>query len=355
MKAAQEVMPQTGVVPVLRALGLSVATYYRRQQPAAPPSPRPTPARALSPEERQVVLGTLHEPRFVDRAPAEIVATLMGEGTYRCSERTMYRILEEEHELRERRDQLRHPAYAKPELMATAPNQVWSWDITKLMTHVKFHYLYLYVVMDIFSRHVVGWLLAEHENGRLAERLVRETCHKQGVNPVTLHSDRGAPMRSKPLVQLLSALDIARSYSRPQVSNDNPFSEAAFKTLKYHPTFPDRFGGLDDGLMFCRSFFPWYNTEHHHSALQYLTPSDVHHGRAEQVLQQRHQLMLQAYQAHPERFVGGAPRLRQLDRVVYLNPPTRGAVGAVDPVGQASSGPQVHSPLSHSATKEDLH
>ena len=329
MSAATAVMPSTGVTPILEALGLSVATFYRNRQPASPPRPRPTPARALSADERQSVLAVLHEERFIDQAPAEVVATLLGEGRAPCSERTMYRILEAHHEVRERRDQLRHPVYTKPELIAVAPNDVWSWDITKLMTFVKFQYLYLYVIIDIYSRYVVGWLLAEHENAVLAERLVKETCEKHGATPTHLHADRGPPMKSKLLSQLLTDLDINRSHSRPYVSNDNPFSESAFKTLKYHPTFPDKFGGLEHGLAHCRSYFHWYNTEHHHSALKYLTPHEVHYGKADEVLQRRHQVMTQAYLAHPERFVGGAPRLQSLDRAVYINRPPLLAPGAI--------------------------
>jgi len=355
MTGAVEIMPEVGITPVLAALGLSVATFFRRRKQQAAPAVRPTPARALSTEEKQAVLDVLHEPRFVDQAPAEVVATLLGEGRHLCSERTMYRILEANQEVRERRDQLRHPAYTKPELIATAPNQVWSWDITKLMTHVRFQYLYLYVIIDIFSRYVVGWLLAEHENAKLAERLVGETCEKHQVTPAYLHSDRGSPMKSKLLSQLLSELDIARSHSRPHVSNDNPYSESAFKTLKYHPSFPDKFGGLDHGLGHCRSFFPWYNEHHHHSGLKYLTPYEVHYGKADQVLKNRHEAMLKAYQAHPERFIGGLPQLQELDRAVYINPPQpqQKPAGAVDPVGRASPGPQVHSPHEHPGRSRD--
>ena len=326
MNAANSIMPTTGVVAILVALGLSVATFYRRRQPKMPGQPRPTPARALSLEERQNVLSFLHEPRFVDKAPAEIVATLLEEGQFPCSERTMYRILEAHGEVKERRDQLRHPAYTKPELIAQAPNEVWSWDITKLKTWVKFEYLYLYVILDIYSRYVVGWLLAESESATLAERLVKETCEKHGITPAHLHADRGSPMKSKLLSQLLVELDIERSHSRPHVSNDNPFSESQFKTLKYHPTFPDRFGGLEDGLTFCRSFFPWYNNEHHHSGLAYLTPRQVHYGQADEVLRQRHEVLMAAYRAHPERFVGGPPRVPRLTRAVYINPPSTPAL-----------------------------
>jgi putative transposase len=322
MNAATNVMPTTGVVAILVALGLSVATFYRRRKPAQPRSSRPSPARALSAEEREGVLALLHEPRFVDKAPAEVIATLLEEGRFPCSERTMYRILQANNEVRERRDQLRHPAYTKPELIAVGPNDVWTWDITKLRTHVKFQYLYLYVIIDIFSRYVVGWLLAENESAQLAQRLVKETCDKHGVTPGHLHAARGPAMKSKLLSQLLAQLDIQRSLSRPHVSNDNPFSESQFKTLKYHPSFPDKFGGLDDGLAFGREFFPWYNEHHHHSALAYLTPSQVHFGHAEEALRQRHEVLMNAYRAHPERFVGGPPQLPALPRAVFINPPT---------------------------------
>jgi putative transposase len=326
MTAATTSMPTTGVVAILAALGLSVATFYRRRQPKVQKQPKPTPARALSHEERQNVLALLHDVRFVDKAPAEILATLLEEGQYPCSERTMYRILAAHGEVKERRDQLRHPAYTKPELIAQAPNEVWSWDITKLKTWVKFEYLYLYVILDIYSRYVVGWLLAENESATLAERLVKETCEKHGSTPAHLHADRGSPMKSKLLSQLLVELDIGRSHSRPHVSNDNPFSESQFKTLKYHPTFPDKFGGLEHGLTFCRSFFPWYNAEHHHSGLAYLTPRQVHYGQADEVLRQRYEVLMTAYREHPERFVGGPPRVPSLARAVYINPPSAQAI-----------------------------
>jgi putative transposase len=328
MNAALQVVPRAGVVPVLSAMGLSVATFYRRQRHGPQlVRPRPPPASALSPGEQTAALALLHSEQFADKAPAEVVATLLEEGQYVCSERTMYRLLAKHGEVRERRDQLRHPAYTKPELVATAPNQVWSWDITKLKTHAKWVYLYLYVVLDIFSRYVVGWMLAEHENGAHAERLMRETIERQGVKPgqLVVHADRGQPMRSKRLSQLLADLDVTRSHSRPHVSDDNPFSESQFKTLKYHPGFPDRFGGHDDGLAHCRKFFPWYNDEHHHSGLAYLTPRQVHLGNADAALQRRHELMLAVYAKHPTRFIGGLPRLTTLPRAVYINPPAPSA------------------------------
>ena len=242
--AAQPLAVRVGVVPACQALGVSRATFYRRRRSTpGRQQPRPTPARALCGAEREQVLDVLAGPRFVDRAPAEVVATLLDEGHYLCSERTMYRILAADQPVRERRNQREHPRYAKPELVATAPNQTWCWDITKLLGPTKWTYFYLYVVLDIFSRYAVGWMVADRENSALAGRLIEESCHKQGVQPqvLTLHFDRGAPMTSKCTAQLLADLGVSRSLSRPQVSDDNPFSEAQFKTLKYHPGFPGRF------------------------------------------------------------------------------------------------------------------
>ena len=235
----------------------------------------------------------------------------------------MYRVLAEAGEVRERRDQARHPAYAKPELVATAPNQVWSWDITKLKGPVAYLYFSLYVILDLFSRYVVGWMVAAHESARLAERLIAATCQKQGIGPhqLTIHADRGAPMRSKLVADLCADLRIAASHSRPRVSNDNPFSEAQFWTFKYRPEFPDRFGSIEDARAISHALFGWYNDAHHHSGLRYLTPADVHHGRAAAILEARHRPRLAAYAAHPERFVHGPPRLERLPHAVWINPP----------------------------------
>lgn len=314
-----------GVKPLCDALGVPRETYYRRLRP---PKPRPVTTRALSPRalsplERTAVLDVLRTERFVDRAPTEVFATLLDEGTYHCSTRTMYRILSENREVRERRDQLAHPAYKKPEQMATAPNQVWSWDITKLLGPVKWSYFYLYVVLDIFSRYVVGWMLARSERALLARRLIRECCVRHDVVPgqLVLHADRGSPMRSRTLAQMLVDLGVEASFSRPQVSNDNPFSEAHFKTLKYWPGFPDRFGSFEDANLLCRRFFPWYNDEHRHTGLVGLTPAQVHFGRAGEVLKHRERVMRAAFERHPERFVGGAPRVAQLPAAVWINPP----------------------------------
>ena len=310
MIAVQPLAAQVGVAPACQALGVSRATFYRRQRSTpGHRQPRPTPARALCEAEREQILDVLAGPRFVDRAPAEVVATLLDEGHYLCSERTMYRILAADQPVRERRNQREHPQYTKPELVATAPNQTWSWDITKLLGPTKWTYFYLYVVLDIFSRYAVGWMVADRENSALAGRLIEETCHKQGVQPqvLTLHSDRGAPMTSKCTAQLLADLGVTRSLSRPQVSDDNPFSEAQFKTLKYHPGFPGRFHDITAAIAFCRTFFPWYNTEHRHGGIAMLTPDDVHHNRTQSVLEQRGRTLQAAWTRHPERFVRGIP------------------------------------------------
>jgi putative transposase len=321
--AAAELAQDVGVKPACAALGVSRATYYRRQSPPPPQQPRPTPARALSQAERDVVLATLDSDRFVNSAPEAVHATLLDEGKYLCSPRTMYRLLNARAPVRERRDQLRHPSYRKPELVADAPNQVWSWDITKLLGPKKWTYYYLYVLLDLYSRYVVGWMVADRENSALASRLITETCDKHGVSPdeLTLHSDRGAPMTSKCTAQLLADLGVTQSLSRPQVSDDNPFSEAQFKTLKYRPGFPRRFDDIGHARSHCQDFFPWYNDEHRHGGIAMLTPGDVHYGNADQVLAVRQTALDAAYAAHPERFPNGPPTVKQLPAAVYINPP----------------------------------
>ena len=315
--------PRFSIGSTCAAMGLARSTYYRTIRPRYGPHCRRTPNRALSRQERQGALTVLHEPRFVDRAPAEVYATLLDEGQYFCSERTMYRILAENQEVRERRDQLRHPNYHKPELLATAPNQVWSWDITKLLGPVKWTYFYLYVLLDIYSRYVAGWLLAREENSSLAKRLIEESCRKQGIFPgqLIIHSDRGSPMTSKPVALMLSDLGVTKSLSRPQVSNDNPYSEAQFKTLKYRPSFPNRFGSVQDARAFCREFFTWYNTEHRHSGIGLMTPEAVHQGRASEITAARQQTLFAAYRHHPERFVRRPPSPPVLPSAAWINPP----------------------------------
>ena len=324
MNAAHGLAEQVGVAPACRALGVARATFYRKTRPGTgQQQPRKTPARALSPSEREAVREVLYAPCFVDRAPGEIVATLLDDKTYLCSERTMYRVLAQEGAKRERRSQLRHPSYTKPELMAAAPNEVWTWDITKLLGPQKWIYSYLYVILDLFSRYVVGWMVADKENASLASRLIEESCSKHAVRPeiLTLHSDRGSPMTAKCTAQLLADLGVTQSLSRPRVSDDNPFSEAQFKTVKYHPGFPGRFAGQPDAVDYCRSFFPWYNHEHRHAGIAMLTPADVYFGRAMMILAQRQQVLDQAYQAHPDRFPRGRPRVPALPEAVYINPP----------------------------------
>ena len=262
MKAVEQLASSVGTSRACQALSVPRASFYRRKKSRGgnqAPSARPRPTRALSEHEREKVLGVLHSERFVDKAPAEVYSALLDEGVYHCSIRTMYRILSDSQEVRERRNQLRHPTYQKPELLATASNQVWSWDITKLLGPAKWTYFYLYVILDIFSRYVVGWMVASCESAELAQRLIRETVQKQGIleNQLIIHSDRGPAMKSHGVAQLLGSLGVTKSHSRPHVSNDNPFSESQFKTLKYRPDFPDRFGSQEHARSFCQDFFPW--------------------------------------------------------------------------------------------------
>jgi len=327
MTAVETASATMGTAAACDALGVSRAGVYRRRQPARSPAPRPTPPRALDPVERQRVLETLDSARFLDQAPAQVHATLLDEGTYLCSPRTMYRLLDAAGEVQERRDQVRRPHYAAPELLATRPNEVWSWDITKLLGPAKWTYFYLYVILDIFSRYVVGWMIAPHESAALAERLIAETCAKQGIEPgqLTLHADRGSAMRSKPVALLLADLGVVKTHSRPYVSNDNPFSEAHFRTLKYCPQFPDRFGSIEDGRAFGQEFFRWYNQDHRHSGLGFLTPAVVHFGQADVVRAHRDRVLAAAYTAHPERFVNGRPHPADLPTAVWINPPVKKA------------------------------
>jgi len=325
MQTVTELGPRLGIAPTCAALEVARASYYRGLKPPVELPPRPTAARALPAEERQVVLDVLHEPRFVDLSPAEVYATLLDEDRYLCSERTMYRVLDESQEVRERRDQLRHPHYAAPQLLATRPNELWSWDITKLLGPTKWTYYYLYVLLDVFSRYVVGWMLAHRELARLAEQLIAESCERQGIAPgqLTVHADRGAAMTSKPVALLLADLGVTKSHSRPHVSNDNPFSESQFKTMKYRPDFPDRFGSIEHGRSFCGDFFPWYNTEHHHVGLGLFTPHDVHYGLAAAKQEQRALVLADAFARHPERFPNGQPQPKQVPTAVWINPPVK--------------------------------
>ena len=324
------------------ALGLARATYYRRlasepREPEAHGADRQPPARSLSVDEQKTVLDLLSSERFVDDAPRQIWAKLLDEGKYFCSVSTMYRILRANCGVRERRDQLRHPVYAKPELLATSPNQVWSWDITKLLGPAKWTYFYLYVILDIFSRYVVGWMVAHRESAPLAQQLISETCAKQQISPgqLTLHADRGSSMKAKLLAQLLADLGVTKTHSRPHVSDDNPFSESQFRTMKYRPDFPDRFGSIQDARSFCQQFFAWYNTEHHHSGIGLHTPYSVHYGLAQELDVARRQTLLRAYAQYPERFVNKPPEPLSLPEAVWINPPKQ-------PGGPPDSDPALH-------------
>ena len=323
MATVRDIGPRLGIAPTCAALGLPRATYYRRRPQSAPPARARSP-RALSAGERAAVLDVLHAPRCMDLAPAEVYATLLDDGQYHCSERTMYRLLAASHEGRERRNQLRHPRYAAPELLARRPNELWSWDITTLRGPATWTYVYLSVMLDVFSRYVVGWMVAHQESATLAERCIHETCARQGIGreQLTIHADRGSAMTSKSVAFLLADLGITKTHSRPHVSNDNPFSEAQFKTLKYRPAFPERFGAIQDARGHCPVFFPWYNIAHHHTGLGLLTPSDVHHGLAEQRVAARAAVLATAYGVHPERFPAGLPHPPARPTEVWINPPT---------------------------------
>ena len=299
------------------------APRHLQSKAQAPRNPRPKPARALSNAEKEEVRSVLNSERFQDQSPREVYAALLDDGAYLCHWRTMYRILDEHDEVRERRNQLRHPVYTKPELLATGPNQLWSWDITKLRGAVPWTYYYLYVMLDVFSRYVVGWMVAERESAELAQELTMAACAKQQIEPgqLTLHADRGGAMIAKSMTLLMSDLGVNKSHSRPHVSDDNPYSEAQFRTLKYRPGYPDRFGSVADARQWSQTFFTWYNQGHHHPSLNMLTPADVHFGRAPEMLAQRQVVLERAYAVHPERFVKGPPTLPPLATAVWINPP----------------------------------
>jgi putative transposase len=323
----RELAPVVGNAAACRALGQWRGTLARdRAARLAPPALRPAPPPpplALTPAEQQVLLGTLNSERFVDTAPAAVHATLLDEGSYLGSVRTMYRLLAANGGCTERRNQRRHPVYSKPELLAVAPNQVWSWDITRLKGPARWTSFHLYVILDIFSRLVTGWMVAPRETAELAEQMIAETVARHAVEPgtLTLHADRGASMRSKPVAALLVDLDIVKSHSRPHVSDDNPFSEAQFKTMKYRPDFPPRFGSLEDARAHCQAFFTWYNTIHRHSGIAYMTPHSVHYGQADAMQITRQAALDAAFRSHPNRFKGKNPRPLALPEAVWINPP----------------------------------
>ncbi len=307
-------------------LGASRATRYRRRRPpvAGPPAPRPTPPNALSETERQHILAVLRSEEYCDLAPAQVWARLLDDGIYLCSISTMYRLLAVAGENRERRRQRTHPAKKKPELIARRPNQVWSWDITKLQGPTRGVYYELFVIIDIFSRYVVGWMVSPAETGELAEAFIADAFARQGIDrhQLTLHADRGTSMTSKPVAQLLVDLGVARSHSRPHVSNDNPYSEAQFKTLKYCPAFPGRFGSIEDARTFCTAFFEHYNHVHRHAGVGLHTPASVHYGTATEIRAQRAVTLEAAYAANPARFRHRRPQPPRLPTVAWINDPT---------------------------------
>ncbi len=319
-----ELAAKVGIKRACEALGVPRSRIYRARQPRPAAQVRQTPTHALSLEERIEVRETLNSERFMDKAPRQVYATLLDEGRYLCHWRTMYRILAAHDEVRERRRVRRHPVYKKPELLATAPNQVWSWDITYLRGPHKWEHYPLYTVLDIYSRYVVGWMIAAVESSDLARQLIAATAQKHSIQPdqLTLHADNGAPMRGKPLSHLLLDLGITKSHNRPYTSDDNPFSEAHFKTMKYRPDYPDRFTSLAESQQWARTFFTWYNEQHYHSGLNLLTPASVHFNEAQAVQQQRLTIMLNAYTAHPNRFVRGKPFVKGAPAAVWINPPT---------------------------------
>jgi putative transposase len=331
--AVAELAPRTGIRWAYRAVAAPQASYYRRHRRSPGPAcPAPVPhrdrhqPRALSPAERQAILRVLHSERFADTAPAEAWATLLDEGVYLGSVSTWYRVLRAAGEVRERRRQAVHPAAVKPELAASAPNQVHSWDITKLAGPAKWTWYYLYVIIDIYSRYVTGWMVATRESAALAEKLIAETCAKQGIRrgQLTIHADRGSSMTSRPVAFLLADLGVTQSHSRPHVSNDNPYSEAQFKTLKYRPGFPARFASIEHARAHCQQFFTWYNHGHRHSGLGLHTAADVHHGRASAVRAARAQVLTAAWAAHPERFAR-PPQPPRLPEISWINQPEKEA------------------------------
>jgi putative transposase len=330
VKAASELSRDVGRKPACEAFQVPRATFYRYLgRSRSDEGSRTTPPLSLSQTERQDVVDTLHSERFQDKAPYEVYATLLDEGQYHCSIRTMYRILKSEHGyVKERRRGHQRTQYQKPELLATAPNQVWSWDITKLKGPAKWTYFYLYVILDIFSRYVVGWMVAHCEQQALATHLIEQSCTKQAIVPgqLTIHADRGASMKSKVVAQLLADLGVTKTHSRPHVSNDNPYSESQFKTLKYYPAFPDRFGSIQDSRSFCQDFFRWYNKEHRHSGIGLMTPESVHYGLAEPLYEHRKTVLRAAFKKNPNRFKGKIPQPPKLPKAAWINPPSSATI-----------------------------
>jgi putative transposase len=323
MQGVLFLVPLVGVVAACAALCMSRSRYYRARKPKAAPAPRPRPARALSDDERAKVLATLDSDEYMDKAPAQVYAALLELGIYLCSIRTMYRILAANDQVRERRAQRQHPTYTKPQLVATGPNQVWTWDITKLPGPTKGTYFSLYVILDLYSRYIVGWQVATRESAAVYQQLVKACCKDQGVVPeqLTIHSDRGAPMTAKSTALLYADLGIIKSHSRPYTSNDNPYSEANFRTLKYRPDMPDQLGSVEHARQVVRALVDWYNDDHYHVGLALLHPADVHYGRAADIVAARQHVLDAVYERHPERFPLGRPTQKLPPAAAWINPP----------------------------------
>jgi len=327
MALTTELAAKVGVRRACRALGLPSASYYRQQSPPATAEPRarkcPPSPRALSADEEQAVLDVLHEERFVDRSPAHVEAALLDDGKWLCSERTMYRILSKHGEVKERRNQRQHPKYAIPRLCATGPNQVWTWDTSRIRGPGRGQWYYLYVLLDLFSRKVVGWTLSRRLRAVVAAHLLEETLKREGVSPweITIHNDRGGEFLAKDIVKLMELLDMTRSLSRPRTSNDNPHSESSFKTMKYHPEYPGGFAEYEDAWAYFGKYFDWYNHEHRHSGIAYLTPHSVHVGLGAETLDRRAVVKQAAFERTPNRFVHGSPVRAELPDEVWINKP----------------------------------
>ena len=323
MKLVDERADGLTVVEACEAVGLVRATYYRAKTAKGTSLSKPRSHRRLSEAERERILAVLISDEHCDKSVRQVWAELLDLEIYCCSVRTMYRILAENAAVRERRDQLRHPKYTRPELLATGPNQLWSWDITKLKGPHKWTYYYLYVLLDVWSRKVVGWMVAQRESSTLAVELIRQSCEREGIgrDQLTVHADRGSSMRSKPVAFLLADLGVTKTHSRPYTSTDNPYSEAQFKTLKYQPEFPERFGSLEDARAFLRGYFDWYNNGHRHSGIGLVTPAQRHHGMDKVVYEKRQEVMAAFYERHPERFVKGMPKPPELPGEVWINKP----------------------------------
>ena len=345
MKASVQMAQQVPVTQACSALNVPRSRFYRAGSDAPPvESTRPSPAWRLSETERRTIRNTLNSEAYVDMPPRAVVAALLDQGIYLCSWRTMYRILSEYDEVRERRNVRRHPNHTKPQLVARDPRQVWSWDITRLKGASKGLFYYLYVIMDLYSRYVVGWMVAERESEALARTLISETFYKEGLvqGQITLHSDRGAPMTADAMVEMLDVLGINRSLSRPRVSNDNPYSEAQFKTLKYRPEMPKHFDDLEHANAYCRSVIQWYQFHHFHSGIAFLPPAAVHAGHAEAILSKRQDVLDDFFNLHPERFPLGPPSVKTLPSEVWINDPAlhrscEVSTGAAPPVAPAHS------------------